>query len=310
MLQYALLHLTGYDLPIERAASNFRQLHSKTPGHPEIGVTPGVETTTGPLGQGFANAVGMALAETLLASEFNAPGPRDRRSSHLRVRRRRLPDGRHLARGRVARRHAGASASSSRSTTTTASPSTATSQGWFTDDTPKRFEAYGWHVIAQHRRPRRRRGRCRDRGGAGGHRSAVAAVLQDDHRQGRADQGRHRGRARRGARREGSRRRRARRSAGRIRRSRFPTRSTRRGARASAARCSKRSGTRSSPRIARRIPERAAEFPRRIAGELPADFAQKAAALRRARRRRKAKRSPPARRRSRRSRRLRRCCRK
>jgi transketolase len=73
MLQYALLHLTGYDLPIAELA-NFRQLHSRTPGHPEVGLTPGVETTTGPLGQGFANAVGMALAERLLAAEFNRPG--------------------------------------------------------------------------------------------------------------------------------------------------------------------------------------------------------------------------------------------
>ncbi len=73
MLQYALLHLTGYDLPIGELA-NFRQLHSRTPGHPEFGLTPGVETTTGPLGQGLANAVGMALAERLLAAEFNRPG--------------------------------------------------------------------------------------------------------------------------------------------------------------------------------------------------------------------------------------------
>src|SRR4029078_4515068 len=73
MLQYALLHLTGYHLPVEEL-KNFRQLHSKTPGHPEVGVTPGVETTTGPLGQGIANAVGMALAEKLLATEFNRDG--------------------------------------------------------------------------------------------------------------------------------------------------------------------------------------------------------------------------------------------
>jgi transketolase len=73
MLQYALLHLTGYDLAMSELR-NFRQLHSKTPGHPEVDVTPGVETTTGPLGQGFANAVGMALAEKLLATEFNRPG--------------------------------------------------------------------------------------------------------------------------------------------------------------------------------------------------------------------------------------------
>ncbi|HEY4039476.1 MAG TPA: transketolase, partial [Burkholderiaceae bacterium] len=73
MLQYALLHLTGYNLPMSEL-SRFRQLHSRTPGHPETGLTPGVETTTGPLGQGFANAVGMALAERLLAAEFNRPG--------------------------------------------------------------------------------------------------------------------------------------------------------------------------------------------------------------------------------------------
>src|SRR3979411_1533672 len=73
MLLYGLLHLTGYDLPVEEL-KRFRQLHSKTPGHPEVGVTPGVETTTGPLGQGLANAVGMALAEALLAREFNRPG--------------------------------------------------------------------------------------------------------------------------------------------------------------------------------------------------------------------------------------------
>src|ERR1700739_4601067 len=69
MLQYALLHLTGYDLPMDEL-KRFRQLHSMTPGHPEVGVTPGVETTTGPLGQGLANAVGIALAEQLLAGRF------------------------------------------------------------------------------------------------------------------------------------------------------------------------------------------------------------------------------------------------
>jgi len=73
MLIYALLHLTGYDLPMQEL-KNFRQLHSRTPGHPEVGITPGVETTTGPLGQGLGNAVGMALAEALLAAEFNKPG--------------------------------------------------------------------------------------------------------------------------------------------------------------------------------------------------------------------------------------------
>ena len=73
MLIYALLHLSGYDLPMEEL-KHFRKLHSKTPGHPEYGYTPGVETTTGPLGQGITNAVGMAMAEKLLANEFNKPG--------------------------------------------------------------------------------------------------------------------------------------------------------------------------------------------------------------------------------------------
>src|SRR5262245_55875730 len=73
MLLYALLHLTGYDLPLSEL-KRFRQLHSKTPGHPEFGCAPGVETTTGPLGQGISNAVGMAIAERVLAAEFNRPG--------------------------------------------------------------------------------------------------------------------------------------------------------------------------------------------------------------------------------------------
>ncbi len=124
MLLYSLLHLTGYPLSIDDLA-NFRQFGSHTAGHPEVDRHLGIETTTGPLGQGLANAVGMALAEKLLAASFNQPGPRDRRPPHLRVPRRRLPDGRHLARGLLAGRHAQARQARSASTTTTASRSTA-----------------------------------------------------------------------------------------------------------------------------------------------------------------------------------------
>jgi transketolase len=148
MLLYALLHLTGFGLSMEEI-KRFRQLHSKTPGHPERGVAPGVETTTGPLGQGLANAVGMALAARLLAAEFNRPGfdivahrtyafvgdgclmegisheacslAGTLRLSNLIV----LYDDNGISidseKGRIAQ--------------------------WFTDDTPKRFEAYGWNVI-------------------------------------------------------------------------------------------------------------------------------------------------------------------
>ena len=92
MLLYTLLHLTGYDLPLEELG-NFRQAGSKTPGHPEYGHTAGVETTTGPLGQGFTNGVGMAIAERWLADRFNRPEPYDCRSLHLCHRQRRRLDG-------------------------------------------------------------------------------------------------------------------------------------------------------------------------------------------------------------------------
>ena len=145
MLQYALLHLSGYDLPMKEL-ENFRQLHSKTPGHPELGITPGVETTTGPLGQGFANAVGLALAERLLAKEFNKPGHDvvDHRTFVF------MGDGcmmegiSHEAAslagvwglGKLVAfyDHNGISIDGN-------------VEGWFRDDTAKRFEAYGWNVI-------------------------------------------------------------------------------------------------------------------------------------------------------------------
>lgn len=147
MLLYSLLHLTGYDLPLEEL-KNFRKLGSKTPGHPECDVTPGVETTTGPLGQGLANAVGMALAEKILAHKFNKPelelinhytyvfcGDGDLMEgisheacsyagTHKLEKLIVLYDDNDISiDGEVA--------------------------GWFTDDTAKRFESYGWHVIPE-----------------------------------------------------------------------------------------------------------------------------------------------------------------
>jgi transketolase len=145
MLLYALLHLTGYELPMSELR-NFRQLGSKTPGHPEHGLTPGVETTTGPLGQGFANAVGMALAEKLLAHEFNRPGHAIV-DHHTYVF---LGDGcmmegiSHEAAGLAGAWKLGKLVAlyddNGISIDGGVSP-------WFIDDTPRRFEAHGWHVI-------------------------------------------------------------------------------------------------------------------------------------------------------------------
>ena len=145
MLLYSLLHLTGYDLPIEEL-KRFRQLHSKTPGHPEVGVTPGVETTTGPLGQGLANAVGMALAERLLASTFNRDG-------HTIVGHRTfvtVGDG-CLMEG-ISHEACSLAGTLRLSKLTAIYDDNGISidgevRNWFTDDTPKRFEAYGWNVI-------------------------------------------------------------------------------------------------------------------------------------------------------------------
>ena len=145
MLLYALLHLTGYDLPMAEL-ERFRQLHSKTPGHPEFGCAPGVETTTGPLGQGLANAVGMALAERILAAEFNRPFF-EVVNHHTYVF---LGDGclmegiSHeacslagvLGLGKLIALYDDNGISIDGHV-----------EGWFRDDTPKRFEAYGWHVV-------------------------------------------------------------------------------------------------------------------------------------------------------------------
>jgi transketolase len=145
MLLYALLHLTGYALPMSELRS-FRQLHSKTPGHPEVGVTPGVETTTGPLGQGIANAVGMALAEKLLAHEFNRPGHAvvDHRTYVF------LGDG-CLMEGVSHEACALAGAWKLNKLIALYDHNGISIDGrvepWFIDDSAKRFEAYGWQVI-------------------------------------------------------------------------------------------------------------------------------------------------------------------
>ena len=145
MLIYALLHLTGYDLPMEEI-KRFRQFHSKTPGHPEYGYTPGVETTTGPLGQGITNAVGMALAEKILASEFNRPGF-DIVNHYSYVF---LGDG-CLMEG-ISHEACSLAGTLGLGKLICFYDDNGISidghvEGWFTDDTPKRFEAYGWHVV-------------------------------------------------------------------------------------------------------------------------------------------------------------------
>ena len=145
MLQYSLLHLTGYDLPLDELR-NFRQLHSRTPGHPEYGDTPGVETTTGPLGQGLANAVGMAIAERTLGAQFNRPGHEiiDHRTWVF------LGDGclmegiSHEACSLAGTQGLGKLIAFYDDNGISIDGEVA---GWFTDDTAGRFQAYGWQVI-------------------------------------------------------------------------------------------------------------------------------------------------------------------
>jgi transketolase len=145
MLIYALLHLTGYDLPMQEL-KNFRQMHSKTPGHPEVGVTPGVETTTGPLGQGITNAVGMALAEKMLAAEFNRDGHTvvDHNTYVF------LGDG-CLMEGISHEACALAGAWKLNKLVALYDDNGISIDGqvapWFVDDTAGRFTAYGWNVI-------------------------------------------------------------------------------------------------------------------------------------------------------------------
>ncbi|MES2017283.1 MAG: transketolase [Pseudomonadota bacterium] len=145
MLHYALLHLTGYAVTMDDIRA-FRQMHSKTPGHPEVDVTPGVETTTGPLGQGIANAVGMALSEYLLAAEFNQPGfdVVDHYTYAF------LGDG-CLMEG-ISHEVCALAGTLRLNKLIALYDDNGISidgkvEGWFTDDTPQRFEAYGWNVI-------------------------------------------------------------------------------------------------------------------------------------------------------------------
>ena len=146
MLHYALLHLTGYDLPMSEI-KNFRQMHSKTPGHPEVHITPGIETTTGPLGQGITNAVGMALAEKVLAAEFNEPNlPVVDHFTYVF-----LGDG-CLMEG-ISHEACSLAGTLGLNKLIALYDDNGISidghvEGWFADDTPKRFEAYGWNVIA------------------------------------------------------------------------------------------------------------------------------------------------------------------
>ncbi len=146
MLPYSLMHLTGYDLPIEEI-KNFRQLHSKTPGHPEYGYAPGIETTTGPLGQGISNAVGMAIAEKSLAAHFNKDG-HEIVDHHIYVF---LGDG-CLMEG-ISHESCSLAGTLGLGKLIAIYDDNNISidgevEGWFTDDTPARFRAYGWHVVA------------------------------------------------------------------------------------------------------------------------------------------------------------------
>jgi len=145
MLLYALLHLTGYDLPLDELRK-FRQLHSKTPGHPEVGITPGVETTTGPLGQGLANAVGMALTEALLAAEFNRPEHTivDHHTYAF------VGDG-CLMEG-ISHEVCSLAGTLRLSKLIVLYDDNGISidgkvENWFADDTAKRFEGYGWNIV-------------------------------------------------------------------------------------------------------------------------------------------------------------------
>ena len=170
MLQYSLLHLSGYDVSIDDI-KNFRQLHSKTPGHPEYGYTPGIETTTGPLGQGLANAVGFALAEKTLAAQFNRPGHNvvDHYTYTF------VGDG-CLMEG-ISHEVASLAGTLGLGKLICIYDDNGISidgkvDGWFTDNTPQRFAAYGW-------RPQRPSHQLSAGSGSHHHRQANADLLQN-----------------------------------------------------------------------------------------------------------------------------------
>ena len=202
MLLYSLLHLTGYDLSLDDI-KQFRQWGSKTPGHPERGHTPGVEVTTGPLGQGFANAVGMAIAEAQLAARYNRPGFEVIDHATYAI----VSDGDlmegvaseaaslagHLQLGKLTCLYDDNHVTLAAGTDIT-----------FTEDRARRFEAYGWHTVSVDGRQRPRRDRRGAARRARGNRAAVADPGAHPHRLRLAEQARHLRGARLAARRGGS----------------------------------------------------------------------------------------------------------
>ncbi len=220
MLLYSVLHLTGYPLSMDEIR-NFRQFGSKTAGHPEREVHLGIETTTGPLGQGFANAVGMAVAERSLAATFNRPG-HTIIDHHTYVF---LGDG-CMMEG-ISHEVASFAGVQKLGKLIMVYDDNGISidgkvVGWFGDDTPKRFEAYGWHVLRECGRPGQRCRRGRIRRGARGNRQTLADLREDDHRLGSSQQAGHGRHARRSHGQRRDRRHSAEAWAGLLRRSRYP----------------------------------------------------------------------------------------